>query len=69
MNVGTVIHYPVPPHLQPAYVELGYKKQDFQIAETIHNEILSLPNGPTMSSEQIDYISAAISKVNTAKLG
>jgi dTDP-4-amino-4,6-dideoxygalactose transaminase len=42
-GVGTVIHYPVPPHLQNAYIELNYQKGDFPIAEKIANETLSIP--------------------------
>ena len=54
MNLGvqTVIHYPVPPHLQSAYKHLGYKLGDFPIAELIHNEVLSLPIGPTQTEAQ-----------------
>ena len=48
-NIGYLIHYPIPPHLQPAYTDLGYKKGDFPISEKIHNEVFSLPMGPNMS--------------------
>jgi len=48
-GVGTVIHYPVPPHLQEAYGEIGYKKGDFPIAETIAETCLSLPLYPGLS--------------------
>ena len=40
-GVGTLIHYPVPPHLQKAYQGLGYKKGDFPIAETLADTCLS----------------------------
>ena len=42
-GIGTLIHYPLPIHLQEAYKHLGYKKSDFPIAEKIANEVLSLP--------------------------
>jgi dTDP-4-amino-4,6-dideoxygalactose transaminase len=42
-NVATMIHYPIPPHLQPAYDELNYKQGDFPISEKIANQCLSLP--------------------------
>jgi len=42
-GIGTLIHYPLPIHLQEAYQHLGYKNGDFPIAEKIANEILSLP--------------------------
>ena len=42
-GIGTMIHYPIPPHLQKAYKELGYKVGDFPIAEKLANTSLSLP--------------------------
>lgn len=45
-GIGTMIHYPIPPHLQPAYSELGYAEGNFPLAEVIHREVLSLPIGP-----------------------
>lgn len=55
-KIGNVIHYPVPPHLQPAYAELGYKKGDFPIAEELASTSLSLPIFPQMSSEEQEYV-------------
>ena len=55
-GIATMIHYPIPPHLQPAYSSLGKKEGDFPIAELIHSEILSLPIGPTMSFEQVERV-------------
>lgn len=55
-GIATMIHYPIPPHLQPAYSSLGKTKGDFPIAEQIHAEILSLPIGPTMSFEQVERV-------------
>jgi dTDP-4-amino-4,6-dideoxygalactose transaminase len=51
-GIGTVIHYPVPPHLQKAYKELNYQKGDFPIAEKIANETLSIPLYQGMSEAQ-----------------
>ncbi|HEY1089614.1 MAG TPA: DegT/DnrJ/EryC1/StrS family aminotransferase [Burkholderiaceae bacterium] len=59
-GIGTLIHYPVPPHLQPAYAELGYAAGDFPIAEAMHREVLSLPLWPGMSEAQIDRVIAAV---------
>ena len=42
-GVLTVIHYPIPIHLQKAYKSLGYKKGDFPVAEQVASEIISLP--------------------------
>lgn len=52
-GVGTLIHYPIPPHLQKAYAHLGYKKGDFPIAEEIANTSLSLPLWPGMSKDDL----------------
>lgn len=50
-GIGTLIHYPIPPHLQEAYAELGLRRGAFPIAETIAETALSLPIGPQMSAE------------------
>jgi dTDP-4-amino-4,6-dideoxygalactose transaminase len=59
-GIGTIVHYPVAPHLQQAYAELGYKEGDFPIAEAIHREVLSLPMGPGMTAEQVEQVAAAV---------
>jgi dTDP-4-amino-4,6-dideoxygalactose transaminase len=51
-SVGTLIHYPIPPHLQQAYVEAGWRKGAFPLAESMANQVLSLPIGPNMMHEQ-----------------
>jgi dTDP-4-amino-4,6-dideoxygalactose transaminase len=55
-DISTMIHYPLPPHLQKAYTHLGYKKDDFPIAEEIANTSLSLPIGPHLSVIETEYI-------------
>jgi dTDP-4-amino-4,6-dideoxygalactose transaminase len=62
-GVATMIHYPIPPHLQPAYRELGYKVGDFPITEAIHAEILSLPIGPTQTEEQTEFAAATVARL------
>ncbi|MEY3996191.1 MAG: glutamate--dTDP-6-deoxy-D-xylo-hex-3-ulose 3-aminotransferase [Pseudomonadota bacterium] len=62
-NIGTVIHYPIPPHLQSAYSELGFKQGDFPIAEVIHNEVLSLPIGPHLLNDSVDSIYAVLNTI------
>jgi dTDP-4-amino-4,6-dideoxygalactose transaminase len=59
-GVGSLIHYPVPPHLQEAYKDLNYKPGDFPIAEEIANTCLSLPMFPGMTETQVDYICQTI---------
>jgi dTDP-4-amino-4,6-dideoxygalactose transaminase len=59
-GIGSMIHYPIPPHLQPAYSELGYQLGAFPIAEKIHAEVLSLPMGPSMTLNQAEKVISAI---------
>ena len=59
-GINTLVHYPIPPHLQQAYAELGYNRGDFPIAEKIADEVLSLPIGPHLSFEQQDQVIAAL---------
>lgn len=59
-GVGTLIHYPIPPHLQAAYNELGYKKGDFPIAEEIADTALSLPLWPGMQNNTVKEVSDTI---------
>jgi dTDP-4-amino-4,6-dideoxygalactose transaminase len=61
-KIGTLIHYPIPPHLQEAYAHLGFKKGQLPIAEMIANTCLSLPVWPGMKKEHIDHIQSALSK-------
>ena len=51
-GIGTVIHYPVPPHLQPAYAGTSRGAGSLPISEGLHKEVLSLPIGPTQSRQQ-----------------
>ena len=55
-GIGTMIHYPVPPHLQQAYIDLGYKKGDFPIAEEIADTCLSLPISPSMQINEVQEV-------------
>lgn len=55
-GISTLIHYPIPPHLQEALSFLNQKKGDFPIAEKIADCCLSLPIYPGLSTEQQDYI-------------
>jgi len=59
-GVQTLIHYPIPPHLQKAYRYLEYKKGDFPLSETIHQEVLSLPLYPSMSDAQVSHTVNAV---------
>ena len=62
-GIGTLVHYPIPPHMQEAYLSYGWKKGSFPIAEQIADELLSLPMGPHMNIQQVDYICEIIIRV------
>lgn len=59
-GIGTLIHYPIPPHLQKAYQHLGFKKNDFPIAEKMADTCLSLPIWPGMKQDHVGYVADAI---------
>ena len=59
-GIGSLIHYPIPPHLQKAYQHLGFKKGDFPIAEEIADTCLSLPMWPGIQQSEVDYIAKII---------
>ena len=59
-GIGTLIHYPIPPHLSRAYQYLGYKRGDFPIAEKYANEVLSLPMYNGMTDEEQEKVIRAI---------
>lgn len=60
LNIGTIIHYPIPPHLSEAYRYLGYKKGDFPITEHLANTVLSIPIYNGMTSDEQSYVIDAI---------
>ena len=63
-GVGTVIHYPIPPHHQECYSREAWNIPQLQlpVTERIHNEELSLPMSPCMTQEQMEYVVNCINK-------
>jgi dTDP-3-amino-3,4,6-trideoxy-alpha-D-glucose transaminase len=59
-GIGSLVHYPIPPHLQQAYADLGLSKGAFPLAEVLADTVLSLPMGPHVSLEAVDEIAAAV---------
>lgn len=59
-GVGTVIHYPVPPHKQECYRD--WNDQHYPITEQIAEQELSLPIGPSISMEEIETVTTIINK-------
>ena len=59
-EIGTIIHYPIPPHLSEAYSYLGHKKGDFPITERLADTVLSIPMYTGMTKEEQDYVIGAV---------
>ncbi|SEA14183.1 DegT/DnrJ/EryC1/StrS family aminotransferase [Acidovorax soli] len=59
-GVGTLIHYPIPPHLQQAYAQVGWRADAFPLAHRMANEVLSLPMGPHMPTTQGSQVLSAL---------
>lgn len=59
-GIGTLIHYPIPPHLQGAYSDLGLPAEAYPIARQLSGEVLSLPIGPHLSSEAAAQVIEAV---------
>ena len=59
-EIGTIIHYPIPPHLSEAYQYLGYQEGAFPITEQYAKEVLSLPMYNGMTEEEQTYVIEAL---------
>lgn len=55
-GIGTLVHYPIPPHLQEAYRDAGYQVGSLPIAEQLANRVLSLPIGPQLQPPQVEAV-------------
>jgi dTDP-4-amino-4,6-dideoxygalactose transaminase len=62
-GVGTMIHYPIPPHLSTAYAELGVAPGAHPIAEALANTVLSLPIGPHLGAQMVRAVVEEILRV------
>jgi dTDP-4-amino-4,6-dideoxygalactose transaminase len=59
-GIGTKRHYPEPPHLSPAFADLGHPPGSFPVAEAIARETLSLPLFPGITEEQLQTVAAGV---------
>jgi len=59
-GIGTLIHYPVPPHLSQAYSEMNLKQGRFPITERMAQGVLSLPHGPHIPAAHIQAVIDAV---------
>lgn len=62
-GVATLIHYPIPPHLQQAYSTTAWNKAGFPLAERMANEALSLPMGPHLLNDQVEEVIKHVSSL------
>ncbi len=62
LGIGTLIHYPIPPHQQAAYANAQYPENAFPLASQLASELLSLPIGPQLSSQDLIEIIRAIQR-------
>lgn len=65
-GIETLVHYPIPPHLQDAYADMQLPRGSFPIAEQLADEILSLPMSPHLSDRQIDEVADAVLRFASA---
>lgn len=56
LGVGTLIHYPVAPHMQEAYSDLGFEPCDLPLARQMADEVLSLPIGPQLDLKSVQAV-------------
>ncbi|MBR1691831.1 MAG: DegT/DnrJ/EryC1/StrS family aminotransferase [Lachnospiraceae bacterium] len=62
LEIGTIIHYPIPPHLSEAYAYLGYQKGAFGITERYADQVLSIPMYNGMTDQEQDYVIEALNR-------
>lgn len=65
-GISTMIHYPIPPHLQQAYATNGHAKGAFPLAEQFAGDMLSLPIGPQMPRDAQDRVIEAVNRLASA---
>ena len=55
-GIGSVIHYPIPPHKQQAYSTLNLAESDFPLASKMAREVISLPMGPHLDADALQTV-------------
>jgi dTDP-4-amino-4,6-dideoxygalactose transaminase len=61
-GVEALVHYPTPPHLQPAYLHVGLHAGDLPISEALHREVVSLPIHPFLSDDEVEQVASALDR-------
>jgi dTDP-4-amino-4,6-dideoxygalactose transaminase len=66
-DVGVLVHYPVPVHLQEAYADLGFGEGSLPVTEQVASEVLTLPVAPEVTKEQIRKVCDLVREFETMK--
>lgn len=61
-GIGTLIHYPIPPHMQAAYADMGFAPGDLPLAQQLAQEVLSLPMGPQLTMAESEAVITGVMK-------
>jgi dTDP-4-amino-4,6-dideoxygalactose transaminase len=61
-NIPAMVYYPLPFHLQKAYLDMNYREGDFPVAEEMSKSVLSLPMHTELDEEQLEYITHHVIK-------
>ena len=67
-DIQTGLHYPIPLHLQEAYLNVGYHEGDFPVTEQLAREILSLPMYPQLERAQQTAVADALQQFHDAEV-
>jgi len=59
-DVPAMIYYPVPLHMQKAYLDPRYTKGDFPITEMLSEKVISLPMSTELDEEQLEHITSSV---------
>ena len=62
-GIGSLIHYPIPPHMQNAYLDLEIKEGALPISELIHKQVLSIPISTTISNDDVYTVIKTINSI------
>lgn len=63
-GINTLIHYPIPPHMQEAYAHLSIAPEQLPLARSLADEVLSLPMGPHLSRSDVSIIVKMLESLN-----
>ena len=64
-GIGTLIHYPVPPHRSGAYADQKIPRHGLPVAETASETVLSLPMGPHLTNDQVSFVVKRLVKISS----